>query len=74
MSAQVSSWWEGVDDLVPALLHEADQLSRGGPAMGRVQGWSFRQLAVLVAQSMHHRLCDTLPLRHTPRLAVGSSQ
>jgi len=67
LSAQVSTWWEGSDDLVPALLHEGDQLSRGGPAMGRAQGWPLRQLAVLVAQSMQHLLHDTLPFRNTGR-------
>ncbi len=59
---------------MPALLHEGDQLSRGGPAMGRAQGWSFRQLAVLVAQTMQHLLHDTLRFRNTARLSVGSSQ
>ena len=63
----MSTWWEGSDDLVPALLHEGDQLSGGGPAMGRAQGWPLRQLAVLVAQSMQHLLHDTLPFRNTGR-------
>ena len=45
-----------VTDLVPALLHDSDQLRRGAASMRRAQGRPLRQLAVLVTQCMQHLL------------------